>query len=342
MVNITILGAGITGLAIASQLPTTYKITIIGKHLPGDPDDFDYASPWAGACWVGVPDSSPRDQKLQLDAYAGLWRIASEHPNSGLRISDVTEIMEYGSPDAVWFQSRIPGFRFLSPSELPAAATWGMTYKSIIISPPVFLKWLRAQLQERGIVFKHVSVQSLDELKGLGHDILVNATGASSKHMVGVADKSLVPVRLQSIVMEKKWDQGFIYRGRDGYYFNIFARPDGTCYLGGFKDVGADDRTIYDHQRQTILTRGHHVLPAVLPSDKPKDYKLLYDIATSYMFRPQDHGGARIEKELLNGQKIVHAYGQEAGGFTYSFGMARAVTELVAEYAYELPTSSHL
>lgn len=84
------------------------------------------------------------------------------------------------------------------------------------------------------------------------------------------------------------------------------------------------------------------MLPEVLPSDKPEDYKLLYDIATTYMFRPRDDGGTRVEKELVNGQKVVHAYGQEAGGYSLSFGVARAASALVTEYAYELPLSSHL
>lgn len=112
-------------MAIASQLPTDYKITIVGKHLPGGPQSFGFASHWAGACWVGVPDSSPRDQRMQLDAFAGLWKIASEHPDSGLRISDVTEIVEggtHGTPGAIWFASKIPGFRFLARHELPNSA----------------------------------------------------------------------------------------------------------------------------------------------------------------------------------------------------------------------------
>lgn len=349
-------------MAIASQLPTDYKITIVGKHLPGDPQDFDFASQWAGACWVGVPDSAPRDQQLQLDAYAGLWRIASEHPESGLRISDVTEIMEegmHGSPDAMWFGSKIPGFRLLTPRELPSAAAWGMTYKSIIISPPVFIKWLRARLEARGVAFRRMSVESLHQLKDLGHDILINAAGAGSKRLTDVSDSTLVPFRLQSLVIEKEYDQGFIYRGRDGYYFNIFGRPDGTCYIGGIKDFGNDDRTVYDAQRQTvcfaveikgpysnlpsqILSRGHKLRPDILPSDKEEDFNVLYDIGSTYMFRQQKDGGARVEKEIINGQKIVHAYGQEAGGFSYSFGVARAASALVAEFAYEIPVSSRL
>lgn len=91
-----------------------------------------------------------------------------------------------------------------------------------------------------------------------------------------------------------------------------------------------------------ILDRGYHVLPEDLPSDKIEDYKLLYDIATTYMFRPQERWGARVEEELLNGQKVMHAYGQESRAFTYSFGVASAVGELVAQYADELPLSSRL
>lgn len=226
-------------MAIASQLPTDYKITIVGKHLPGDPQTFEFASQWAGACWVGVPDSSPRDQRMQLDAFAGLWKIASEHPESGLRISDVTEVVEdgmHGTPDAMWFASKIPGFRFLARHELPDTAAWGMTYKSVIISPPVFIRWLRARLEARGVEFRRMSVESLEELKGIGHDVLVNAAGAGSRHLTDVSDATLIPFRMQSIVIEKQYDQGFIYRGRDGFYFNIFGRPDGTCCLGGIKD----------------------------------------------------------------------------------------------------------
>ncbi|CAJ0550005.1 Ff.00g099350.m01.CDS01 [Fusarium sp. VM40] len=345
MVSVTILGAGITGLTIASQLPIDHRITIIGKHLPDDPVDFDYASLWAGACWVGVPDSSSQDQKLQLDAYSGLYRTASEHPDSGLRISEVKEVIEQGvhaSPDAIWWQNKVQGFRFLKPDELPERAAWGMAYSTIIISPQIFLKWLKTRLTARGVQFKRMTVQDLHELKHLGHDLLINASGASTRFLPSISEKTLVPVRLQSLVIEKEWDQGFIYRGSGGYYFNIFGRPDGTCYVGGFKDFGVEDRTIYDVQRQTILTRGSQVLSQVFLSDNLEDYKVLYDIATTYHYRPQECGGTRVEKELVDGQMVIHAYGQEAGGFSYSFGVARAVAELVSDHAFELPVPSRL
>ncbi|KAH6986459.1 hypothetical protein BKA56DRAFT_546229 [Ilyonectria sp. MPI-CAGE-AT-0026] len=342
MVAITILGAGITGMAIASQLPQDYKITILGKHLPGDPLNKDFASPWAGACWVGVHVSSPQDQKLQLDSFAALWKLAKAYPESGVRISDMTEILEYGSPEDIWYRSKVPGFRLLRRDELPEAAKFGMTYKTVIISPPVFLSWMKSRLEARGVKFGRISVQSLGELKDFGHDVLINATGAQSKHLKDVSDSTLVPYRLQSIIMEKDYNQGYIYRGNNGYYFNMFGRPDGTTYVGGIKMLGSSDRTVYDSDRELILSRGHQLLPDQLPSSNANDYQILYDIATTYSFRPQENGGARIEKEILDGQKVVHAYGQEAGGYCFSFGLGRAATELVADYIFELPTQSQL
>lgn len=129
-----------------------------------------------------------------------------------------------------------------------------MTYRSIMISPPVFLKCVRTTLDYRGIEFRRMSVENLDDLNGLGHDVLINVSGSRAKHMAPIAGSSLVPFRLQSF----------------------------------------------------------------------------------------EGGGAKAERETVNGQTVVHAYVQEAGGYIYSFGMAGAASELVAQCVYELPVASHL
>lgn len=54
MGNITIFGAGITGLstaAVLSQANPSHKITIVARDLPGDAPSQSWASPW----YVGVP-----------------------------------------------------------------------------------------------------------------------------------------------------------------------------------------------------------------------------------------------------------------------------------------------
>ncbi|KAJ0146658.1 Transcription factor lepE [Fusarium oxysporum f. sp. albedinis] len=75
---------------------------------------------------------------------------------------------EKDSLDEIWFESRTQGFIFLISSELPPRATWGMTYKSIIILLSLFTTWLRQRLKAQGVVFKPMTVQSLDDLKDFG------------------------------------------------------------------------------------------------------------------------------------------------------------------------------
>lgn len=239
-------------MTIASQLPAHYSIRILGSFLPGDPLDKDWASPWAGACWVGQHVSSPEDQKLQLEALAVLWKLAEAYPDSGLRISKMTEILEYGSPDDIWYKSKVPKFRFLEKSEMPPNAKFGMTYNTICISPPVFLSWMRARLEARGVRFERTKVESLDELKGIKHDVLVNATGAQAMNLKDVADSDLVPYRLQSILVKMDYNECYIYRGNNGYYFNMFGRGDGTTYIGGVKLLGSEDRSVYEIERRAV------------------------------------------------------------------------------------------
>ncbi|CAI6023230.1 unnamed protein product [Clonostachys chloroleuca] len=193
----------------------------------------------------------------------------------------------------------------------------------VCISPPVFLSWTRHRLEARGVQSHYSIVRSLAELRDFGNDVLINVTGARTKDLKDVDEPSLVP-----------------YRGNREYYFNMFGRPDGTTCVGGIKTLGVNDRTVYDQDGQTILTRGHEKLPSNLPSPYLDDCEILYDIATAYEFRPQEKGGVRVEKEVIDGRKVVHAYGQEAGGYCYSFGIAKEASELVAEYIFEMPLKS--
>lgn len=100
----------------------------------------------------------------------------------------------------------------------------------------------------------------------------------------------------------------------------------------------------------------HENLPKVFPKN-PSEFHVVRDIVG---IRPQRDVGARLEKEAINGQNVVHAYGNQplvkrlttrsllltstagppGGGYTYSFGLARAVVELVNEFDFEMPKSS--
>ncbi|KAL3480891.1 nucleotide-binding domain-containing protein [Aspergillus californicus] len=341
MAKVTILGAGITGMGIASQLPKGANITILGEFLPGDPMDQRYVSQWAGAIWLGVHDSTPREQEMQLKSFSELWRIAQRHPESGIRQVTMTEIMDIGEPAQVWYQNQVPGFRFLSPSELPPRAKFGMSFHTVVITPPVFLIWFRRRLEAQGVKFERTYVKSLRDLQGLGHDVLVNATGFGAMILLDVQEKRITPIRQQNIRLRQDgYNRCYIRRGPDGYYSTAFARGDGTIYMGGIKTVGDDDFTAYEDQRNKIMQRQHENQPDVFPSPNPLDYDLITDHVGVFPIIQREDGGVRVEKEELNGQKVVHAYGQEAGGYTFSFGLGQQVARYVQEYLEEVPKAT--
>lgn len=53
--------------------------------------------------------------------------------------------------------------------------------------------------------------------------------------------------------------------------------------------------------------------------------------------RPGRPSGVRVEKELVDGQQIVHAYGTGGGGYVFSYGLARAVAKLVNDFLFTSP-----
>lgn len=252
-------------MGIASQLPKSANVTILGEFLPGDPMDQRYVSQWAGAIWLGVHSSTPREQEMQLNSFAELWRIAERHPESGVRQVEMTEIMDDGDPATVWYQGKVPGFRFLAPSELPRGAKFAMQFQTLVITPPTFLTWFREHLEQRGVRFQRTYVKSLRDLKGMGHDVLINATGFGAVKLLDVEESHITPIRQQNIRLRKDgYNRCYIRRGPNGYYSTAFARGDGTIYMGGIKTTGDSDLSSYEDQRKEVGRYSWNALPYCL------------------------------------------------------------------------------
>lgn len=252
----------IAGMSIASQLPRDCKVTILGKHLPGDEMDHTYTSQWAGAIWLGTGNASPREQKLQLAAFGDLWRIAEEFPESSVRHTIITDVFDMGEPSDHWFVNKLPEFRMVPKSELPKGAKFGFRYKTCIITPPTFLPWMRARLESQGVVFKRATVQSLDDLKGMKHDVLINATGFGARHLADVRETRIVPLKQQNIRIRKRgpnqfYNEVYIRRGLNGYYSTAFARGDGTIYIGGVKTEGLHNFEVNPEHKKSVCSDPH-------------------------------------------------------------------------------------
>ncbi|KFA53823.1 hypothetical protein S40293_01720 [Stachybotrys chartarum IBT 40293] len=256
---------------------------------------------------------------MQLQGLMGLLRLAETNPESSVRQIEMTEIMDRGTKTDVWYAGKVPNFRFLAQDELPKGALYGMKYKTVVLTPTKFLTWLYERLVAKGVQFRRTRVYSLAELNGLGHD------------------------RLQCVVAKASttYDRLFIRRGDRGYYSTAFSRLDGTVYVGGVHTENDRDLSISDEQRARICKNAHDNQPDVFPSPDPKDWPILYDHVGVYATMDRK-SGVRCEKEIVDGQRVVHAYRQNAGGYVYSFGLASEVVKLTEDYLLELPATGRL
>ncbi|OKL63835.1 hypothetical protein UA08_00773 [Talaromyces atroroseus] len=321
MPKVTVVGAGIVGLTAASLLPKTCDVTVVARNLPGDELTHEWASPWAGAVFLGLDGSSPREQEMQINSFAFWWQIAKTHPESSVR--DETPL------EKVWYRGLMPEFRVMEPHELPKGSKLGMSYKTVVITPGVFLPWLRQRLEKSGVKFIRKTLTSLADLKNSGYDILINATALGARHLADVADKHMVQVRGQTVLARTGYNKIFMRHGKD--YTYVIPRLDGTAILGGIKQYGQADPELDDNITKDILRRVHENLPEYFPDPKPSGFDVIqYNVG----IRPDRPRGVRVEKEVKDGEKIVHAYGTGGGGYVFSWGVAKEVSKLVDDFLF--------
>ncbi|RDW64636.1 hypothetical protein BP6252_10287 [Coleophoma cylindrospora] len=336
MTKVTIVGAGISGMAVASQLPKNYQVTIVARDLPGDPESLAWSSPWAGAVWMGMADSSPADQKMQLEAFAFWWKLAASNPESSVRRIEMIDLIDGGRLEDIWYRDHMPDFRVLSPDEMPEDATFGISYQSIVLQPMIFLPWLRKRLEANGVVFQRQTVTSLRELAHTQQDVIVNCTGVGSRHLTDVHDAAMEPVRGQTVLVKSGYNKLFIRRGKVDYTYAL-SRLDGTVILGGIKQHNNVATSVDTELRRDIFRRIAANIPAAFPSSSPDAFEVVRDIVG---IRPQRSSGTRVESEVLpGGVKVVHAYGPPGGAYIWSMGMARRAVELVHDFVLATPVA---
>ncbi|KAL2173994.1 FAD dependent oxidoreductase-like protein [Thermothelomyces heterothallicus CBS 202.75] len=338
MGKITIFGAGITGLATAAVIREKnpdHDITIVARDLPGDAPSQAWASPWACAGWVALGGISPLEREMQLAALDHLRSLAARHPESGARLVELTDCFPGGvrasDPEGAvgWFRDRVPGFEVLDEGEGGGEEDGArVRYGSVVLTPAVFLPWLRRRLEEDGVRFVRIAeVGALADLAHLGHDVLVNASGLASSTLRDVKDDLVITDRTWVAVVRSDYRDAFVRRG-NGVYTYVFGRGDGTAVVGGVSEPTTGELKSKEEIHQDLFRRAHENLPEHFPSASPADYDIVQDLVGIRPLRP---AGVRVEKVEAGGQKVVHAYGTTIGGYIHSFGLAKEVARLVEE-----------
>ncbi|GAD92353.1 FAD dependent oxidoreductase, putative [Paecilomyces variotii No. 5] len=315
--EVGIIGSGIIGLASALALAEAgYSVKVVARELPGD-ESQNWASPWAGAGILPYPEGKGHD--LQINTFKYYWALAHRDPTSGVQVVDVTEYFDDREDDsAIWYKRLVPKYHVLDAKELPEKAKLGVRYQSMTVNPAVFLPWIQSILIDKGVRFYRAEVKSIDEARStLKTQIIVNASGLGALDIA--ADKAVVPVRGQTLHVKSNSHEIVMFQGSH-YTYQIPRMYSGGVVIGGVSQEGSRDQkadavTRADIiQRFKLLTRGR--------SDYSDPQNHIQDIVA---FRPARKGGYRLERE----GSVIHAYGFNTLGYTYSYGVGLRVKELV-------------
>ncbi|MCJ1311977.1 hypothetical protein MMC25_005651 [Agyrium rufum] len=348
--------AGVTGLTTALQLAragkSKYDITVVAKFMPGD-FDVEYASNLAGANYLPVSLPGTDAAQHDRDTWPALEKLAKHHPESGVHFQEYYQynntardsnnpgknVEELLKPDP-WFKDTTPNFRILDAKELPPTYDSGSAFTSVCINTSLYLHYIYSQclalgvIVKRGIV-KHISDAAAMHASGKQAELVVNCTGLSSYRLGGVEDKTMYPIRGQTVLVRN--DPGMMCstsgteEGEGEMCYIMQRAAGGGTILGGCYQVGNWDSQVDANLSMRIMRRAVEVCPA-LTGGKGIDH--LSVIRQNVGLRPARKDGVRLEREQIGGDGgvwCVHNYGHAGWGYQSSYGCAKVAVRLVGE-----------
>jgi D-amino-acid oxidase len=235
-------------------------------------------------------------------------------------VVDVTEYYDDRDDDStIWYKRMAPKYRRLSSKDLPANAKIGFKYQSMTVNPAVFLPWIKAVLDKKRVRFIRAEVKSLAEARSiLQTKVIVNASGLGAFDLAN--DDKVVAVRGQTMLVESDSHEMVMFQGSH-YTYQIPRMYSGGVIVGGVSQPGNMDQEVDPEVRSDILRRMNLIL-----NDQYQDVDLDKHVMKDLVgFRPSREGGYRLERE----DDVIHAYGFNTLGYTYSYGVALKVRDLV-------------
>lgn len=194
------------------------------------------------------------------------------------------------------------------------------------------------QCVKNGAVFKRAVLKHIADAANLHHtgqkaDVVVNCTGLSSKTLGGVRDEKMYPARGQIVVVRN--DPGPMVSisgtddGEDEAMYIMTRAAGGGTILGGSYQKHNWDPLPDPNLANRIMKRAIAVAPQLVKEGQ--GIEGLDIVRHGVGLRPLREGGPRIEKDEVDGVKIVHNYGHGGFGYQASFGCAETAVSLVRE-----------
>jgi D-amino-acid oxidase len=310
--RVTIVGAGINGLACALRLHEAgHTVTVVAATPPAQT-----TSSVAAALWYpyrAFPEASVTT--WAAEGFAALSAMAEDR-SSGVRMRTGMELFPGPTPDP-WWRDAVPSLRRVPPAALPAGYADAIELTVPVVDMGTHLAWLLDQLALRGvpITWRHV-----DELASLapGTDAVVNCTGLGARELCG--DDTLVPVRGQVVIVEQVGLERWVLDQSDPQRVTYVVPRLDTIVLGGTAEEGDEDVAVRPATVADVLARCSAVVPEIAGA------RVLGHRVGLRPTRPT----VRLETDDRAGGLVVHCYGHGGAGVTLAYGCALDVVRLLA------------
>jgi glycine/D-amino acid oxidase-like deaminating enzyme len=321
--RVAVIGAGVVGLsttlAIEELIPLA-SITIFTDRILDET-----LSSVAGGIFRPhiTPGQSIENVKEWLDSSWGHFKKLASSPKdsyaSGVRFVSGQMISSQSLDSCLnpLMDGLTNDMTLLSEAQLskyPSQYRFGSFHTTIIADPRCYMRWMLNKILRRSnlVMKKLQDLENDDSLEDF--DVIVNCTGMGSKTLM--KDKSLIPIRGQTIRVYAPWISQFLYA--DTVY--IIPATRGYVTLGGIKQFFNDNTSLDKDDRQWIWKKCLEVCPSL------KDATIVSEHVGLRPYRPE----IRVEQEVLpNGRQIVHNYGHGGNGIALSYGTAREAASLV-------------
>ncbi|RIB16659.1 hypothetical protein C2G38_1969910 [Gigaspora rosea] len=329
--KVNVIGAGVIGITTALILQRNgYQVQILAEHWPGD-SNINYTSPWAGAAWRPHFYLYPKKNvdKFERISFKAFWSLL-QIPDTGLMSTTIYDYMDkkpvvYRSD---WFKEF---FRVLPPYKLPPGVEFGLSYTTITINGPKYIRWLLKQFTIAGGKIKKVRLSHINESFDDDVDIVVNCTGIGARTFGGVQDSTVFPTRGQTVTVWAPHIKTSCFRSKFNCITYIIPREDGEVVLGGTYEENNLNEKPNLKTTESIIQRCRELCPELTSSKGAHALKILsYEVG----LRPSRIDGIRLEIEEKKNSKgkdiiICHNYGHHSYGYSSSWGSCLEAFELI-------------
>jgi D-amino-acid oxidase len=304
--RIVVVGAGVAGLSCAFELlDAGFDVEIWSDRPPAET-----TSAVAAAFWFPYRVEPPERVAVWARASYDRFAALSHDHATGVRFVPVLELTDRSQPAPQW-RADLRGFTTVPGDAAGEGTGSAFAYEAPVVSMPLYLPWLEAQVAARGGTIVRRRLSSLEEALAVASQV-VHCSGLGARGLVG--DDSMEPVAGQVVRVRGAPVEG-VFVDENDPRGPVYVVPRGDdIIVGGTAVAGEDNPQPSAQVRAHILERALALCPALAGAE------FLEDRVGVRPCRPE----VRLERE----GRVIHDYGHGGAGVTLSWGCAAEVRAL--------------